>query len=407
MEDTKSIYLDYNATTPLEDEVLSSIHCALRDAWGNPSSSHSAGKKAKSVIFAARNSIAAMINSTSDDVIFTSGGTEANNMVFHSALSHFVMSSRKQDGLLPHIITSNLEHDSIKLVVDRYVHEKKMDVSFVAASKLTGRVEVEDVLAAIRPNTCLVTVMMANNETGVIQPIAEIVRAVKSRRKGPGMPRILLHTDAAQTVGKIPVDVQELGVDYLTIVGHKFYGPRIGALYAKNPGISTPVHPMFFGGGQERNFRPGTENTGMIAGLGKAAELVVKNVSRYEQHMRSVRDYLEQKLMAEFPGRIHINGQYTESTRLPNTCNVSILGNGLEGYKILDHTKRLQASVGAACHSDKHSKPSHILLSIGIPESVAINAIRLSVGRQTSEEDIDVVVDDIKQAISQLETLSK
>ncbi|XP_002737381.1 selenocysteine lyase-like [Saccoglossus kowalevskii] len=373
----KSIYLDYNATTPLEPDVLSSIQLALQDAWGNPSSAHSAGQKAKSIIVKSRAFIAEMINARSDDIIITSGGTEANNLVFHTAMRYYAEMSSSVNHSLPHVVTSNLEHDSIKLVVEHFVKENKMEATFVTASKLTGRVEVNDIISAIKPNTCLVTVMMANNETGVIQPIAEISKAVKSIKRNPRSEvfRILIHTDAAQAIGKIPVDVEELGVDYLTIVGHKFYGPRIGALYAKEPGCTTPIYPMLFGGGQERNFRPGTENTGMIAGLGKV----------------------------EFGERVHFNGRYAESERLPNTCNVSIQGPGLEGYKILQQTKHLQASVGAACHSEKHSSPSHILLSIGVPYDVASNAIRLSIGRDTTTDDIDLVVSEIKQAVQNLE----
>ncbi|XP_077998899.1 selenocysteine lyase-like [Glandiceps talaboti] len=403
----KSIYLDYNATTPLEDEVLSAIHDALRDAWGNPSSSHDAGKKAKAVIDQARSCIAEMINAVSQDIIFTSGGTEANNLVIHTAMKHFHDTFPQSHGspCLPHIITSNLEHDSVKLVIDNFVDEEKIEASFIPASKLTGHVEVEDIIAAVRPNTCLVTIMMANNETGVIQPITEIMKAVKLLNRDPKteLPRILLHTDAAQAIGKICVDTQELGVDYLTVVGHKFYAPRIGALFVKGPGKSTPLSPMFYGGGQERNFRPGTENTGMIAGLGKAAELVVKNIDQYEKHMREVRDYLEDRLTKIFGERVHFNGRFENSKRIPNTCNVSIRGEGLQGNKILKCTKHIQASVGAACHSDLHSKPSHILLAVGIPYDIATNALRLSVGRHTSKEDIDVVVEDIREAIEHLQ----
>ncbi|XP_070543523.1 selenocysteine lyase-like isoform X2 [Ptychodera flava] len=351
-----------------------------------------------------------MINAISQDIIFTSGGTEANNLVIHTAIQHFKATFPQTDGLdkckfMPHIITSNLEHDSVKLVIEHYVTEKVIEATFVPASKVTGHVEVDDIVSAVRPNTCLVTVMMANNETGAIQPIADIMKAVKSLKRDPQteLPRILLHTDAAQTIGKIKVDVQELGVDYLTVVGHKFYAPRIGALFAKNPAVSTPLYPMFFGGGQERNFRPGTENTGMIAGLGKAAELVIQNIDKFERHMRDVRDYLEQRLSDTFGDRVHFNSKFSGSARLPNTCNVSIKGKGLQGNKILQHTSHIQASVGAACHSDLGSRPSHILLAVGIPYEIAVNALRLSVGRHTTKEDIDLVVHDIQQAVEALQ----
>ncbi|XP_010131830.1 PREDICTED: selenocysteine lyase, partial [Buceros rhinoceros silvestris] len=271
--------------------------------------------------------------------------------------------------------------------------------TFVAVSPRSGQAEVDDVLAAIRPTTCLVSIMLANNETGVIMPVAELshrVRALNQRRAAEGLPRILVHTDAAQMVGKGRVDVQELGVDYLTIVGHKFYGPRIGALYVRGPGTTTPLHPMLFGGGQERSFRPGTENTPMIAGLGQAAELVSKNWEAYEAHMRDVRDYLEARLEATFgKQRIHFNSHFTGSRRPVLVCAA--------GRRVLARCKTLLASVGAACHSEKGDRPSSILLSCGIPYDVAQNALRLSVGRDTTRADVDLVVQDLVQAVAQLD----
>ncbi|NXS13810.1 SCLY lyase, partial [Neodrepanis coruscans] len=230
------------------------------------------------------------------------------------------------------------------------------ETTFVAVSPQSGRAEVDDVLAAVRPNTCLVSLMLANNETGAIMPVAELsqrLRALNQRRAAEGLPRILVHTDAAQMIGKGRVDVEELGVDYLTIVGHKFYGPRVGALFVRGPGSTAPLHPLLFGGGQERSFRPGTENTPMIAGLGQAAELVSKNWESYEARMREVRDYLEARLEASFgKQRIHFNSHFKGSKRLCNTSNFSILGPGLQGRRVLAHCKVLLASVGAACHSE-------------------------------------------------------
>lgn len=405
-EDHDKIYLDCNATTPLETSVLTAIHDALRDGWGNPSSTYSAGKRAALVIKQARTSIADMIGTLSSDVIFTSGGTEANNMVIHSALDNFFEFSHKQEhpnpGQMPHVITSNLEHDSIQLPLLKLKQQGRIEVTFVPASKDSGAVNVEAIEQEIKPNTCLVTVMMANNETGVIQPIEDISNSIREKNKirlSQELPRILIHTDAAQTIGKIKVDVEELGVDYLTIVGHKFYGPRIGALYARNLGNDTPIYPMFYGGGQERNFRPGTENTGMIAGLGQACQLVLHNLNQFHNNMKMARDYLELRLKEAFGDKIHFNGKFETGVRLPNTCNVSFLGPGLEGRKILATVKLLQASVGAACHSGDVSHPSPILIAIGIPYNIAMNAVRLSVGRYTSKKDIDLVIDDLKAAV--------
>ncbi|XP_062439140.1 selenocysteine lyase isoform X3 [Rhea pennata] len=340
------VYMDYNATTPVAPEVMEAVSEAMREAWGNPSSSYGAGRKAKEIISTARESLARMVGGRPEDIIFTSGGTEANNLVIHTALRHF-RESLEQDqdgpgdsstpavGTTPHIITSNVEHDSVRLPLEHLVKEGLAEATFVPVSTRSGQAEVDDVLAVVRPTTCLVSIMLANNETGIIMPVSELsqrIRALNRKRAAVGLPRILVHTDAAQMIGKGHVDVQELGVDYLTIVGHKFYAPRIGALYVHGPGITTPLHPMLFGGGQERNFRPGTENTPMIAGLGKAAELVSRNWEAYEAHMRDVRDYLEARLEASFrKQKIHLNSQFTGSRRLCNTCNFSIVGPGLQG----------------------------------------------------------------------------
>ncbi|XP_064642599.1 selenocysteine lyase-like [Lineus longissimus] len=406
----RRVYLDYNATTPLEGEVLETIQDALETAWGNPSSAYEEGKKAKLLIQDARSHVADMVGGRDTDIIFTSGGTEANNLVIHSALKNFwghhVYADGSRCSVSPHIITSNLEHDSVKLVLEKLKEEGKIELSVVQASKLTGRVVVEDVISHIRQapdvSTCLITIMSANNETGIIQPIAEICERVRSMKRQKNAPtRIFLHTDAAQSLGKIPVDVDVLGVDYLTIVGHKFYGPRIGALYVRGPATETPLHPMFFGGGQERNFRPGTENTGMIAGLGKAAQLVVKNLDTYSSRMETIRDYLEERLQKTFGAMVHFNGKFEGSSRLPNTCNVSLLGCNLKGGTVLANVRNLQASVGSACHAQ--DQPSHILLAIGIPREIASNALRLSVGRYTTKEDIDLIITDLKQTVTRLE----
>uniref|UniRef100_A0A8D3EB80 Selenocysteine lyase n=1 Tax=Scophthalmus maximus TaxID=52904 RepID=A0A8D3EB80_SCOMX len=381
------IYMDYNATTPLEPEVTEAITEALQQAWGNPSSSYIAGAKAKAIIDQSRENVARMVGGRAEDIIFTSGGTEANNLVLHTAVEHFRRHRRaaEQGEGLPHIITSNVEHDSVKLVAEHLQREGKADVTFVPVSKTTARVEVEEVVAAVRPNTCLISVMLANNETGVIMPVQEMCQRIKSLNKQQERLRILLHTDAAQALGKIHVDACELGVDYLTIVGHKFYAPRIGALYVSGPGTRTPLYPLLFGGGQERNFRPGTENTPMIAGLGKVI-------------FRSIH--------AIFKDRIRFNSRYPGSDILPNTCNVSILGPTLQGWRVLSTCRRLLASVGAACHSGSGNRPSHILLSCGVPQEVAANALRLSVGRGTSREDVDAVVEDLRETVQLLEEIN-
>ncbi|XP_054427194.1 selenocysteine lyase [Pteronotus mesoamericanus] len=412
----RSVYMDYNATTPLEPAVVQAVTEAMREAWGNPSSPHPAGRKAKDVINAARESVAKMIGASVQDIVFTSGGTESNNWVLHSVVTHFHKTHASEgdvakrpgpaEGAMPHIVTCTVEHDSIRLPLERMVERGEAEVTFVPVSPASGRVEADDVLAAVRPATCLVTIMLANNETGVVMPVPEIsrrVRALNRARAACGRPAALLHSDAAQALGKRRVDVQDLDVDLLTIVGHKFYGPRIGALYVRGLGERTPLYPVLFGGGQERSFRPGTENTPMIAGLGKAAELVTETCEADEAHMRGVRDYLEERLLAEFgKKKIHLNSQFPGTERLPNTCNFSFLGPQLQGRAVLAQCRVLQASVGAACHSDHGDQPSPVLLSCGIPFDVARNALRLSVGRHTSRAEVDLAVQDLRQAVARL-----
>ncbi|XP_054335387.1 selenocysteine lyase isoform X8 [Pongo pygmaeus] len=292
----RKVYMDYNATTPLEPEVIQAMTEAMWEAWGNPSSPYSAGRKAKDIINAARESLAKMIGGKPQDIIFTSGGTESNNLVIHSVVKHFHANQPSEahtgahhspvKGAKPHFITSSVEHDSIRLPLEHLVEEQVAAVTFVPVSKVSGQAEVDDILAAVRPTTCLVTIMLANNETGVVMPVPEIsqrIKALNQERVAAGLPPILVHTDAAQALGKQRVDVEDLGVDFLTIVGHK------------------------------------------------AAELVTQNCEAYEAHMRDVRDYLEERLEAEFgQKRIHLNSQFPGTQRLPNTCNFSIRGPRLQ-----------------------------------------------------------------------------
>ncbi|XP_063123527.1 selenocysteine lyase isoform X3 [Rattus norvegicus] len=230
----RKVYMDYNATTPLEPEVIQAVTEAMKEAWGNPSSSYVAGRKAKDIINTARASLAKMIGGKPQDIIFTSGGTESNNLVIHSTVRCFheqqtlqgrtVDQISPEEGTRPHFITCTVEHDSIRLPLEHLVEDQVAEVTFVPVSKVNGQVEVEDILAAVRPTTCLVTIMLANNETGVIMPISEISRRIKALnqiRAASGLPRVLVHTDAAQALGKRRVDVEDLGVDFLTIVGHK------------------------------------------------------------------------------------------------------------------------------------------------------------------------------------------
>lgn len=405
--DRDIVYLDYNATTPHAPQVLDIISQTLKNNWFNPSSSYDSTHGAKDTIEDSREQVAEMIGASVSEIVFTSGGTESNNMILQTAIKYFHEKclpniSPSNKNVLPHFVTSNLEHDSVKLVLKKFVEEKKAEVSFVPASLKTGSIQVEDIIKNIRPNTVMVTIMAANNITGIIQPITKICKQVRALKRKPGETKqILIHTDAAQILGKIDVDINDMHVDYLTIVGHKFYGPRIGAVFARNPRSLIPLYPLLQGGPQEHNFRPGTENTGMIAGLGMACALVKQNVTEYNQHMENIRDYLEEKLVETFgEDGVCFNGRKSEVLRLPNTCNVSILDGNLEGRQILAHVKRIRASVGAACHSSSEYSVPEILLASGIPEDIARCSIRLSVGRETTRKDIDDAVEDLKEAVA-------
>lgn len=252
---TTTVNMDFNSTTPIDSKVIEAVNQACINLWTNPSSSYATGCVVKKVINESRNQVAKMINCSVDEIIFTSGGTECNNWVIYSSVDEFNKGrSNVNTHSIPHIITTNIEHDSIRLILEKLMMDGKIEVTFVEVSKVNGFVLPEDIVNSIRPNTILITVMLANNETGILQPVSRIAKLLGAVHADRSWPKILFHTDAAQAIGKLKVDVNDLGVDYLTIVGHKFYGPRIGALYRK---CQSPLHPIFFGGGQESGYRPG------------------------------------------------------------------------------------------------------------------------------------------------------
>lgn len=393
-----SIYLDFNATTPVDSEVQDEICSTLKTFWANPSSSYDSGKEAKHVVENARSLVAEMVGARPDEIIFTSGGTESNNMVIHSILKHYEHELKTKSDpdmdAVPHIITTNVEHDAIKLPLEVLAKEGKASVTFVPVSKETGTVDINDIISNIRPNTRLITVMLANNETGMIQPVSLIKEHMKSLKYSKQT--IYLHTDAAQAIGKLEVDVESLGVDYLTIVGHKFYGPRIGALYFRH---SCPLYPIFYGGGQESSYRPGTENTCMIAGLGKASQLVSKNLEKYRSHMFAMKKYLNESLENTFSKAAVLNFKF-DNNQLLNTLSVAFNYSLITGKMLLSAAPGICASTGAACHSG--GKPSAVLIASGVPETLASKTLRLSVGRETSEKDIDKAVEHLNKAIMKL-----
>lgn len=391
-----TVYLDYNSTTPLAKSVQEVIKQSLNDHWANPSSNSPLGRKAKQQIEDARRSVATMIGAKPENIIFTSGGTESNNMAICS-----VIAWSKQIGCArPHVIISNVEHVATTEPLKRLALMNDIEFTEVAVDR-HGLLHTEDILSSIRPTTSLISVMLANNETGVIFPVEDIARQlaeVNKDRSKRGFSQVWIHTDAAQTIGKIPVDVNSLRVDYLTVVGHKFYGPRIGALYCRDTG-KTPLYPVVQGGGQERGYRPGTENTPMIAGLGEAAALVTKDINHFIEHMQKLRDYMENSFKTAF-GKENIVINCEQSPRLPNTCNVSFVGTDKRGEDILNSCTHVIASTTAACH--RQNELSAVLLASGVPKKLAATSVRLSVGRETTTKDIDVAVEDLKSAVKSL-----
>ena len=398
MKEKSIIYLDYNATTPIDHDVQRSMFESCKELWGNPSSSYDVGKLAADAIESSRGQVAAMVNASSrSDIIFTSGGTESNNWLLTSLVEHAISSGIDK----PHLIATNIEHDSIRLPIETMRSHGKIESTFVPV--IAGVTCPESVVASIRRNTVLVTIMLANNETGLLQPVKQIsmsIKLINEQRQKDGLQRIWIHTDAAQAFGKIIVDVEELGVDYMTIVGHKFYAPRIGALYVNQ---NAPIYPLFYGGGQERGLRSGTPNTMCIVGLGKAAELVAHNLDTYESSLRGIQQYLEERLYEVFHDEIFINGSTSIAGRLPNTTSVSFIDDRLTGSALLKLCTRIRASVGAACHSthdgDSYA-PSAVLINSGVLPQYAACTLRLSVGRETQKSDIDIVVSELVNAVN-------
>jgi cysteine desulfurase len=363
------IYLDYNATTPHAPEVIEAMRPYLELHFGNPSSSYYYGLKTREAIETARAQIAALLNCSPNEIIFTSGGTESNNYAIRG-----IALSRKNQGR--HIITSQIEHPAVSAVCEKLKGEGfEVTILPVDAQGLVG---IGDVEKSIRPDTILITIMHANNEVGSIQPIEEITQLAKSRG-------IVVHTDAAQSAGKIQTDVQRLGVDLLTIAGHKLYAPKgIGALYIRN-GLS--LEPLMEGANQEGGRRPGTENVLEIVGLGKACEIARRDLSTNHDHMKNMRDKLEEDLRKQIP-RLRVNGHATK--RLPNTLSISI--RDVDASVLLASIERqLAISAGAACHSGK-VRVSHVLQALQVPEEWALGTLRLSTGRMTTEAEIDQAI---------------
>jgi cysteine desulfurase len=360
---TAPIYLDYNATTPVDAAVLDAMLPYLRGEFGNPSSAHGLGGHAHEAVEAARAEVAALIGAAPDEIVFTSGGTEASNIAIRGAVR---IDDKRRD-----VVTSTIEHPATEACCV-FLAAEKHKVTRVAA-QTNGLIDPARVAAAIDGKTALVTIIHAQNEIGTIQPIAEIAAA--ARRHGA-----LVHVDAAQSVGKIAVDVEELGADLLSIAGHKLYAPKgVGVLYMRR-GITLP--PLLLGAGQERGRRPGTENVPYIVALGEACRIAGTMLERESKRLSALAGDLFAALKREIPDIILV-GHPTQ--RLPNTLNV--LFPNASGRKVLEKCPRVMASTGSACHADSE-EPSAILTALGIAHDEALGAVRLSLGRGTTKEDI-------------------
>ncbi|MGA8765837.1 MAG: cysteine desulfurase family protein [Candidatus Acidiferrales bacterium] len=382
------VYLDYNATTPVDPAVLEAMLPFLGEYFGNAGSIHSPGQRARAAVDAARESVAALIGAKPSEIVFTSGGTEADNL----ALFGTVAASPKPR---KHVITTAIEHHAILHSCDELARQG-VEVTVVPVSTAPdsqGIVDPEEIRRALRPETVLISVMHANNELGTIQPIEEIARIAAEAG-------VCFHCDAVQSAGKVPLDVTKLGVDLLSISAHKFCGPKgVGALYVRS---GRQIAPRFYGGHAERDRRPGTENVPGIVGLGKAAELARKLLPEDGVRLGGLRDRLETALLERIPN-VLINGD--RSRRVPNTSNLSFPGAGGEALLIALDLQGVACSTGAACSSGS-TEPSHVLLAAGLSHDDARSSLRFSLGRPTTADEIDRAIEVIPPVVARIRALS-
>lgn len=372
------VYLDYNATTPIDPLVADAMLPYLYEHFGNPSSSHAYGVTAKKGVENARTQIAQMLGCLPEEIIFTSGGTESNNLAIKGA----ALANRDKGN---HIITSAIEHPAV-LEVCADLEKQDFEVTYLSVDEF-GMVDPDEVERLITPHTIIISVMHANNEVGTIQPIQAISKIARSHN-------ILLHTDAAQSIGKINVKVDDMGVDLLSIAGHKLYAPKgIGALYIRT---GTRINKLMHGAEHERNLRAGTENVLEISGLGKACALINENHEKYARQMRELRDQYEKVIFEKFTW-VRMNGHPEQ--RLPNTSSISF--RGLEANTILSELGNVAASAGAACHADQVDV-SHVLEAMKVPLEFAMGTIRFSVGRFTTKDDIGYAASEVIRVVEQL-----
>lgn len=380
----RKVYLDHAATTPLHPEVSSLMSEFMAETFGNPSSLHSFGREARKWMEEAREKVASLIGAAPEEIVFTSGGTEADNLAILGAAW-----SRQKKG--NHLITSAIEHHAV-LDTCKFLAKNGFEVTFLSVDRY-GMVDPDEVRKAIRKETILITIMHANNEIGTIEPIEEIGKV--AREHG-----VVFHTDAVQTAGKIPVNVDTLGVDLLSLSAHKIYGPKgVGALYVRK---GVQLKPVLHGGGQEKKYRSGTENTIGIVGFGKAAEIAARDLEQEFSRTRALRDRLIQGVFEKIP-EVRLNGHPEQ--RLPHNANFSfsyvegeslILGLDLQG---------IAASSGSAC-SSRSLKPSHVLAALGLPPELIHGSVRMTLGRANTESDVDYVLEVLPGIVARLRQFS-
>jgi cysteine desulfurase len=378
------IYLDYNATTPIDRRVFDAMLPYLGETFGNASSIHSAGQHARAAVDAARESVALLIGASPAEIVFTSGGTEADNLALLGAIQASA-SARK------HVITTSIEHHAV-LNTCEALEQRGVEITYVGVGG-NGIVDPEEVRRALKPETLLISVMHANNETGTIQPVEAIGQIAADAG-------VYFHCDAVQSAGKLPIDVDHLNADLLSVSAHKIYGPKgVGALYVR-PG--TPLEPQLFGGHHQRDLRPGTENVAGIVGLGKAAELARLHRDEDCARIAALRDRLEDSVLGAI-GSVRVNGDRQQ--RVSNTTNLAFAGAGGEALLIALDLQGLACSTGAACSSGA-VEPSHVLTAMGLSSDEARSSLRFSLGRGTTAEEIDEAMAIIPRAVARIRALS-